>query len=418
VSKKQTHQTTLFQSSNPVSSASERPTIKKPDTKVLADTADDAYETDEESDDGRRGGRKLFPLLLRITKPCHDVRDRSKKLVRCVASKGCRSTWGWPRDKTRILKHAAECGYLAQMEGGALVRAAIEELGRKQPGLVDQLCKKMGVAGHKRPNEDFSGTARDAPPLKRSKTEPIIPKTTETDKDAPSIHPGNQSILKYRTEGKKVLEEKANKALIEFIICCGVPPRILSAKEFKHFVNVLNGNYILPSRTQFEDSLVPSYAAAVKIVQMEYLKTCRDLMLTFDGGKLGKKKFFSVHATTVHRQSFCLELDDVSRLSQTGEYIFEVLKKVCFSQSVVENDLTKEQWVMEIGIYRWCGVSSDKAGNTDKSRRLLVELITRLLNMDDACHNLHNACKDICGLEEFKQVCALTSRRLLFTPSH
>ena len=52
-------------------------------------------------------------------------------------------------------------------------------------------------------------------------------------------------------------------------------------------------------------------------------------MLSFDGGKLGKKIFYSVHVTTPNRQSFCLDLDDVTRLSQTGEYIFELLKKVC-----------------------------------------------------------------------------------------
>jgi hypothetical protein len=52
------------------------------------------------------------------------------------------------------------------------------------------------------------------------------------------------------------------------------------------------------------------------------------LTLTFDGGKLKKKKFFSVHATTAHRQSFCLELDDVEKLSQTGQYICGLLFKV------------------------------------------------------------------------------------------
>jgi hypothetical protein len=62
--------------------------------------------------------------------------------------------------------------------------------------------------------------------------------------------------------------------------------------------------------------------------KINHLKECRDLMLSFDGGKLGKKKFYSIHATTPNRQSFCLDLDDVTRLSQTGDYIYELLKKV------------------------------------------------------------------------------------------
>ena len=212
----------------------------------------------------------------------------------------------------------------------------------------------------------------------------------------------------FRLEGKKVLEERANSALINFIVCCGIPPRVLGSDEFKTFVNTLNGNYTPPSRTTFEDSLVPTHAAAIKLVMINYLKSCRDLMLTFDGGKLGKKKIFSIHATTVHRQSFCLELDDVSRLSQTGEYIFELAKKVLFHYPLFSrwNFLISkiQQWILEIGINNWCGLSSGNTGNTNKGRRLTVEWLIRLLDMADACHNLHNACKDICNLDEFKEV--------------
>jgi hypothetical protein len=57
-------------------------------------------------------------------------------------------------------------------------------------------------------------------------------------------------------------------------------------------------------------------------------------MLSFDGGKLGKKKFYSIHTTTPNRQSFCLDLDDVTQLSQTGEYIYELLKKVYYTHLI------------------------------------------------------------------------------------
>jgi hypothetical protein len=188
-------------------------------------------------------------------------------------------TWGWPYDKTRILKHTMHCGYLAKMEGGALVRAAIEELARKQPSLLDQLDKKMGVE-RKCTHEDLMSTSTattQAPPLKCSKTELLVghrdelPESSRQMKLTP-IHAGssNVSFGKYCTEGRKVLEEKANKTLIEFIMCCGIPPH----KKFKNFLNVLNGNYILLSHTTFEDSLVPSYAAATQLTVINYLKKC------------------------------------------------------------------------------------------------------------------------------------------------
>ncbi|KAI9448662.1 hypothetical protein F5148DRAFT_1278106 [Russula earlei] len=258
---------------------------KKPDTKALHDTEDSDYITNDESDDGCKGGKKIFPLLLRISRPCHAITDPQKKMAWCTASKG----------------------------------SAVEELVRKQPSLLDQLDKKMGIE-KKCTHEDLSGASMEAPPLKHSRTEPLL-----TPICAGS---SNLSFSKYHTKGRKALEEKANKALIKFIVYCGIPPHIIQHQKYKNLVNVLNGNYIPPSHTTFEDGLVPSYAAATQLTVINYLKKCRDMTLTFDGGKLGKKKFFSMHVTTTHHQSFCMELDDVDRLSQMGEYICDLLYKV------------------------------------------------------------------------------------------
>lgn len=239
------------------------------------------------------------------------------------------------------MNHAAQCGYLAAIDSN-LVQKAVEELSRSQPGIVDRLNAKVGVVTKKRTHEDLSiatqlenpGDPGPAPPLKRSKTEPLLA-ADKTPRQRASeskqvIHPqANQNFVeKYQMEGKKALKEKVDQALVEFIICCGIPPHVLQKRHFREFVNALNGKYQPPSRTTFEDSLVPSYAAAVRVAIINHLKECWDLMLSFDGGKLGKKKFYSIHATTPNRQSFCLDLDDVTRLSQTGEYIYELLKKV------------------------------------------------------------------------------------------
>ncbi|KAG6874765.1 hypothetical protein C0992_006641, partial [Termitomyces sp. T32_za158] len=274
------HQTTLDGSTHYREQLQKTKVYKKPETKVLNSQEDPNYIDTDESDDERKGGRKIFPLLKKITRPCHAVNDQTKKIVRCVASKGCRTSWGWPRDKTRILKHAMSCGYLANIAGGAeLVQDAIEELARKQP----------------------SSTT-----LKRSKTEPVIHNLakSETSGKLTVQHTTRKSdsLGQYCTEGKKILEEKANSALVELIVCCGIAPRIIQHQKFHNFVNVLNQNYVPPSRTKFEDSLVPSYAAATQVTVIDYLKSCRDLMLSFDGGKLGKKKFFSIHVIAQLRE--------------------------------------------------------------------------------------------------------------------
>ena len=218
---------------------------------------------------------------------------------------------------------AAKTFWLSDL--GVMVKSVI-----KSPDLVNKLMKNMGIAPEVEcPHDNLMEITGDAPPLKHSQTEPLITKPHADNSAASDITISAGLPMKtFQLEWKKVLEERANSALINFIVCCGIPPHVLRSDEFKTFVNTLNGNYTPPSWISFVDSLVLMHATAIKLVMIKNLKSCHDLMLTFDGKNLGKK-FFSIHTTTVHQQSFCLELDNVTRLSQMGEYIFELAKRCC-----------------------------------------------------------------------------------------
>lgn len=61
----------------------------KLETKILEGTDDNAYSSEEESDDDRRGGRKILGLLKEVSKPCHR-KGETKKMARCLGSKGKR----------------------------------------------------------------------------------------------------------------------------------------------------------------------------------------------------------------------------------------------------------------------------------------------------------------------------------------
>lgn len=287
----------------------------KPSTKRLTSDIDDHYNDKDEPIDDRTGGRRVLQLLLDVSKLCTPIEDPDNLKVRCIASTGCGKTWA-RRDRTRILKHAAQCGFIAQIGQGRLMTAALEELARDSD-LTDEAKAKLGIptqptaSGGKRRAGEGDETEQ-APPLKRSKSEP-----------------GQEIGSVFAQAGRKELQKIANAALIDLIIGCGIPPHIIAKKEFKAFTTSLNVYYQPPSRDQFNDRLVPSRAAAIRLSVLKYLKNCRNLMITFDGGKLLKKKFYSVHITTTNRQSFCLELDDSTGLSMTADYIFELLDKVC-----------------------------------------------------------------------------------------
>lgn len=116
--------------------------------------------------------------------------------------------------------------------------------------------------------------------------------------------------------------------LVPMIVTCGLPASIVNSKFFRMFCGALNSQYQVPSCSYLEETLIKNYATHVKAKVLEFVQSQRDLTLTFDSGKLTKKKFWSVHVTTAHRQSFVLELDDVTGISQMGEYLAEVLNRV------------------------------------------------------------------------------------------
>jgi hypothetical protein len=95
-------------------------------------------------------------------------------------------------------------------------------------------------------------------------------------------------------------------------------------------VSSLNTDYLPPSETTLSDRLIPDEAANIERATINYLWTCHNLTIMFDGGKLWSARgLYSVHISTAERRTFCMTLDDASRLSHTGEYIAELLKKVC-----------------------------------------------------------------------------------------
>lgn len=313
----------------------------------MSTTDDPRYEDLDERDDNRTGGVKISPILLKVSRRCYRVDDPKQKVMfRCVASAGCNGHWAGPnRDKARVLKHVVDCGWLEKLTGGhELVTQAMEVAlkdGKLDEAAQLRLRKRLGFSamGKRARSDSASDPAAftDAPPLKRpeyNNSEPIALVNPDKRHRSPSKShhdtvKGKLPTNKWMKDGLKALHEDINLRLTELVANCGIPPYVIGHRSFQDFVSTLNNKVSLPSVTTLEDSIIPSYALNVRDMQLEYLRTCRDLTITFDGGKLRKYKFWSVHVTTPHNESFCLELNDVSRLSQTADYIADILIKVC-----------------------------------------------------------------------------------------
>jgi hypothetical protein len=309
--------------------AKAKPKTKKCDTKILNDFHDSDFPSSEESEDGRAGGIKLHPLLLKISRPYQvtpEERERKKygsgsmKRFRCIGSKGCKTSWKQPRDRQRIFKHAKGCNYIP----ANLRREVIELMAEKAAG------PKLQINRTKEYVDTEDEVEKASAPKKAKQNHPNA-----------TLQVTHGSLDCFVREGKKNLQNAGDHALLLFITCTGIPPTIVNSCEFKNLVSALNTDYCPPSETTLSDKLIPNEAAKIQQTTIKYLRTCRDLTITFDGGKMRSSNgLYSVHVTTAERRSFCLTLDDASRLSHTGEYIAELLDGVSDNELEFEPDTT------------------------------------------------------------------------------
>lgn len=115
-----------------------------------------------------------------------------------------------------------------------------------------------------------------------------------------------KNVLKgFQTERRKVLQDNGDYAVMKFLICCGIPPSIADADEFRDMVSMLNPAYRPPSSTTLEDKLIVNEAAKISHATRTHLQTCRNLTIMFDGGKIHKPtSVYTIHVTTADHRTF------------------------------------------------------------------------------------------------------------------
>ena len=104
-----------------------------------------------------------------------------------------------------------------------------------------------------------------------------------------------------------------------------------------------NPNYEPASTAVLTELQIPNEAARIETLQLEHLRTCENLTLTFDGNttKL-PQSVYTVHVITPDCRVFLVEGDESSAESHTGEKIHEVLKRVSsFLLGTITTVLTK-----------------------------------------------------------------------------
>jgi len=244
---------------------------------------------------GNKTGRKVKPATERLSVAC--LHTKTNKLYwRCIAP-GCKHFQAGNRQQTRILFHAMGCPHLTAELKGFANDAAIAQ---------NSLGAKVN------PKEVHVDAENQGAPYKKAKTV-------------------QQTLTNIATTtGRTKYQDEVNLAIVELFAVSEIPASILDSPQWKKFVGVATHSKCNPlSSTILTEKLIPAEAALVRKYQTDFLRTCLNLTLTFDGGSIGKlSSVYTIHITTAERETFFMDGCDATGERHTAEYIEGLVTKV------------------------------------------------------------------------------------------
>lgn len=313
----------------------------------------------------KRQGRPRTSLLDQVTQQCHPHDDPKQLRYRCIGE-GCRYSLAAPANRKRILKHAAQCHRLDDnLRHAANVLLADESPGARLDALQSTSAEPLGDAKMEEPKK-----------LKNTMIE-----------------------VECRKAGRACLTAQLDLAIIKLISAAALPPTLVDYREWKDIFSIANSIYRPACSTTIADQHIPSEAARVRELSLQYLRKQHHLTISFDGGTTKwPKSIYTVHFTTSDGRSFLIEGEESSDTSHTGEYLARMLLKTM--------DL--------VGRYCFSGITSDNTGNTRLARQLVSQEVKTCIPMSDVCHHLNLLAKDLAQLEIFRDVSGTTD--FMFAP--
>jgi hypothetical protein len=262
------------------------------------------------------GGAKVDPLLNLVSAMAYLKSEPEKLIVRCAgAAFGCTHTLAAPRWKTRVFKHAFGCSKLDKIDPTLREKVRTAMAGESLGDRVENnplLASEDGQPAAKRmketPPSKSAGSTIEPTASSRAAS---IQSTTQT-----SIFPAQ------RKARITALKDQLDLDVLKLICVGGIPPSKVDSKEWKTMWKHGNPDYEPASAAVLTESQIPNEAARIETLQIEHLRTCENLTLTFDGNTTRlPQSVYIVHVITPERRVFLVEGDESSEESHTGEHI-------------------------------------------------------------------------------------------------
>jgi len=132
------------------------------------------------------------------------------------------------------------------------------------------------------------------------------------------------------TTGRTKYQDEVNLAIVELFAVSRIPASILDSPQWKKFMGVAMCLKCNPlSSMILMEKLILAEAALVCKYQTNFLHTCLNLTLTFDGGSIRKpSSVYTIHIMTAERETFFMDGCDATGEHHTAEYIEGLVTKV------------------------------------------------------------------------------------------
>ncbi|KAG8688434.1 hypothetical protein FRC11_005450 [Ceratobasidium sp. 423] len=295
-------------------------------TKADLQWTDPRYiDMDEETFDHSKGGAIPDPYVVAATVPCYHADDTEQvsKLVRCIASRKCNTTYVWPRKCKHLLGHISHCSFLppslrtlsdSSLSSSAPV-AKVADLDASKKRLLD-----TGITHHS-----------TSSPAKKTclPSGALVSTQASTSSLAKSVSHDPTISGWARTAGKKELKARLDNRVTNVLCENALPPQVFDSIGWKELFLEASPLYETACASTIRDTQIPETAAYIQGKQLEYLRTQSSLTISFDGGSNCRNlSFYTVHITTMDRRVFLLCADYTPRKFHNAQYICDLLKPV------------------------------------------------------------------------------------------
>ncbi|KAF8605490.1 hypothetical protein BDV93DRAFT_543533 [Ceratobasidium sp. AG-I] len=223
-------------------------------------------------------------------------------------------------------------------------------------------------------SEDVGIMKRTTNPTPLEKLERAVEGVTEAVKEGTKGAVQTMLTNMVGQAGRDKLKVKGDAEFTLLFCETGMPFRLWDLPRWRSSLEAISPAYKPPTASDLADGLIPKQAAHVRMVQLGFLKTQKNITLSFDGGSTRRETFTSVSAIAPGGRTILLKLCEGTGDSHTGNYYKGILSK----------------WVRKIGPARIIAIVSDNAGNACLGRELAVAEFKNIYNLADVCHKLHS----------------------------